>query len=256
VPSFPAFSRPRSRTSDHTAAASAFQGRSARRWRPGDKDPTLSLSRTVCALVLAVGLPSCGSPPAAAPASPPARPAPVAPADPFFVDVAAPAGLTTVLYCGGTDKDHILESVGTGCAFVDYDGDGHLDVYLVNAWALDEQPSRVRLKGKSALYRNRGDGTFEDVTARAGLVDESWGCGVCAGDYDNDGRVDLYVTNFGPNRLYRNRGDGTFEQVAERAGVADPGWGTGSAFFDADGDGDLDHTGGDVDARLTDCCGA
>ena len=127
-----------------------------------------------------------------------------------------------------------------GCAFIDYDGDGRLDVFLVNAWALDEQPSRVRLKGRNALYRNRGDGTFEDVTEQAGVADESWGCGVCAGDYDNDGRVDLYVTSFGPNRLYRNRGDGTFEQVAERAGVADPGWGAGSAFFDADGDGDLD----------------
>jgi len=154
--------------------------------------------------------------------------------------VAEAAGLKTVLYCGGPDKDHILESVGSGAAFVDYDGDGRLDVYLVNAWALDEEPSRVRLKGRNALYRNRGDGTFEDVTARAGVSDESWGCGVSAADYDNDGKVDLYVTNFGPNRLYRNRGDGTFEQVAEKAGVADPGWGAGSAFFDADGDGDLD----------------
>jgi len=200
----------------------------------------MNFSRTVSAIVLAASLPSCGSPPPAARVTPPARPALVAPAEPWFVNVAATAGLTTVLYCGGTDKDHILESLGTGCAFVDYDGDGHLDVYLVNAWALDERPSRVRLKGRNALYRNLGDGTFEDVTTRAGVADESWGCGVCAGDYDNDGRIDLYVTNFGPNRLYRNRGDGTFEQVAERAGVADAGWGTGSAFFDADGDGDLD----------------
>jgi hypothetical protein len=167
------------------------------------------------------------------------------------VDVAEEAGLKTVLYCGGPDKDHILESVGSGCAFVDYDGDGWLDVYLVNAWALDEQPSRVRLKGRNALYRNRGDGTFEDVTARAGVADESWGCGVCAGDYDNDGKVDLYVTNFGPNRLYRNLGDGRFEQVAERAGVADPSWGTGAAFFDADGDGDLDlYVANYVDTRF------
>jgi hypothetical protein len=144
------------------------------------------------------------------------------------------------LYSGGPDKDHILESVGTGGAFVDYDGDGRLDVFLVNAWALDEQPSRVRLKAKNALYRNKGDGTFEDLTDRAGVADESWGCGVSAADFDGDGRVDLYVTNFGPNRLYRNKGDGTFEQVAEKAGVADAGWGAGSAFFDADGDGDLD----------------
>ncbi len=200
----------------------------------------MNLWRAALALVLAASLPACGSPPSAAPTAAPARPQPAAPADPNFVEVAASAGLTTVLYCGGTEKDHILESVGTGCAFVDYDGDGRLDVYLVNAWALDEQPSRVRLKGRNALYRNRGDGTFEDVTAQAGVADQSWGCGVCAGDYDNDGRVDLYVTCFGPNRLYRNRGDGSFEQVAERAGVADPGWSAGSAFFDADGDGDLD----------------
>ncbi len=204
----------------------------------------MNVLRTVSALLLAASLPSCGSPstsaPTAAATAAPLRVAPAAPADPSFVDVASTAGLTTVLYCGGPDKDHILESVGSGCAFIDYDGDGHLDVFLVNAWALEEQPSRVRLKGKNALYRNRGDGIFEDVTARAGVADESWGCGVCAGDFDNDGRVDLYVTNFGPNRLYRNRGDGTFEQVAERAGVAEAGWSTGSAFFDADGDGDLD----------------
>ena len=166
-------------------------------------------------------------------------------------------GLKTVLYCGGPDKDHILESVGTGAAFVDYDGDGRLDVFLVNAWALDEEPSRVRLKGRNALYRNRGDGTFEDVTERAGVADESWGCGVCAGDYDNDGHVDLFVTNFGPNRLYRNRGDGTFEQVAERAGVADPGWGAGAAFFDADGDGDLDlYVANYIDATMDDVLAA
>jgi enediyne biosynthesis protein E4 len=166
--------------------------------------------------------------------------APKVPEFPSFVDVAAAAGLKTVLYCGGPNKDHILESIGSGCALFDYDGDGRLDVFLVNAWALDEHPSRVRVKGRNALYHNRGDGTFEDVTTRAGIADESWGCGVCAADFDNDGRVDLYVTNFGPNRLYRNRGDGTFAQVAERAGVADAGWSTGSAFFDSDGDGDLD----------------
>ncbi|WP_337174477.1 CRTAC1 family protein [Paludisphaera sp.] len=189
----------------------------------------------------------CGESAPPSPASPPApkaeAPAPApppGPPTPRFVEVAEAAGLTTVLYSGGPDKDHILESTGTGCAFVDFDGDGRLDVYLVNAWALDEDPSQVRLKGRNALYRNKGDGTFEDVTEKAGVGDDSWGCGVSAADYDGDGLVDLYVTNFGPNRLYRNRGDGTFEEVAEQAGVADPGWGAGSAFFDADGDGDLD----------------
>jgi hypothetical protein len=206
----------------------------------------MNASRILAALVLAAAFPACGSPRPPALVRQPgadsrsASPGTVVPPEPRFVDTAASAGVTTMLYCGGTAKDHILESVGTGCALVDYDRDGHLDLFLVNAWALDEQPSRVRLKGGNALYRNRGDGTFQEVTTQAGVADQSWGCGVSAGDYDNDGHVDLYVTNFGPNRLYRNRGDGTFEQVAERAGVAEPGWGAGSAFFDADGDGDLD----------------
>jgi hypothetical protein len=198
-------------------------------------------------VVMACGLAGCGrsappSPagPVAAPAAPRAEPAKPVNPEPYFVEVGEAAGLKTVLYCGGPDKDHILESVGSGAAFLDYDGDGRLDVYLVNGWALDENPSRVRVKGRNALYRNRGDGTFEDVTDRAGVADESWGCGVCAADFDNDGRVDLFVTNFGPCRLYRNRGDGTFEQVAEKAGLAAPGWWTGASFFDADGDGDLD----------------
>ncbi|MFO0956232.1 MAG: CRTAC1 family protein [Isosphaeraceae bacterium] len=185
--------------------------------------------------------PAAAGPSALAPPAPPQVPSPPrAPDDPLFVEVAQSVGLARVLYCGGADKDHLLESVGTGGAFLDFDNDGFLDVFLVNAWALDEEPSRVREKGRNALYRNRGDGTYEDVTDRAGVADESWGCGVCAGDYDNDGFVDLYVTAFGPNRLYRNKGDGTFEQVAEEAGVADPGWGAGAAFFDADGDGFLD----------------
>ncbi len=157
-----------------------------------------------------------------------------------FVNVADEAGLATVLYCGGIDKNHILESVGSGCAWIDFDEDGRLDLFLVNAWALDDSPRRVREKGRNALYRNAGQGRFEDVTAQAGVGGDDWGCGVCAADFDNDGHVDLYVTNFGPSRLYRNRGNGTFEEVAERAGVTTPGWSAGAAFFDADGDGWLD----------------
>ncbi len=226
----------------------------------------MDFPRRLLAVGLLIGFASCGNPEVETqpqPSSPPNQ-TPTStttrrtePPDPRFVDVAAETGLTTVLYCGGSDKDHILESVGGGAAFVDYDGDGRLDIYLVNGWALDEQPSRVRLKGRNALYRNKGDGTFEDVTTRAGVADESWGCGVCAGDYDNDGRVDLYVTNFGPNRLYRNKGDGTFEQLAERAGVADPGWGSGAAFFDADRDGDLDlYVANYIDATMDDVLAA
>jgi len=178
------------------------------------------------------------------------KPKPLDP-NPRFVDVAKEAGLTRILWCGGTDKDHILESVGAGAAMLDYDEDGRLDLFVVNAWALDEDPSRVRAKGKHALYRNLGEGRFEDVTDRAGIADDGWGCGVCCADYDNDGHVDIYMTSFGPNRLYRNQGDGTFEQVAERAGVAHSGWGSGAAFFDADHDGDLDlYIANYIDATL------
>lgn len=187
---------------------------------------------------------SCAPPP---PSASPVVPAPVvevksAPAvpRPHFVNVAPDAGLTRVLFGGGPAKDHILESVGTGAAWIDYDNDGDLDAFLVNAWALHEGPPAIREKGRNALYRNDGGGRFTDVTDRAGIADGSWGCGVCAADYDDDGFVDLFVTCFGPDRLFRNRGDGTFEQVAERAGVAGAAWGSGAAFFDADGDGDLD----------------
>lgn len=159
---------------------------------------------------------------------------------PGFHEVAEAAGIDIVTHGGGLQKDHILESVGTGAAFFDYDRDGWLDLYIVNAWLLDEEPSQVRVRGRNRLYRNRGDGTFDDVTEAAGVGDDSWGCGVCVGDFDNDGHLDLYVTNFGPNLLYRNRGDGTFEDVSERAGVDDPGWGAGASFFDAEGDGDQD----------------
>ena len=198
----------------------------------------MRLRRIVALVLLSAGLSACGKP--APPPAAPAAPVPVLPPEPRFVNAAPAAGLTAVLYCGGPRKDHLLESVGTGAAWIDYDGDGRLDAFLVNAWALDEEPSRVRIKGRNALYRNLGGGRFEDVADRAGIGGDGWGCGVCAGDYDNDGRVDLFVTGFGPGRLYRNRGDGTFEQVAERAGLADPGWSAGAAFFDADGDGDLD----------------
>jgi hypothetical protein len=162
------------------------------------------------------------------------------PPGPGFVDAGAAAGIDSVVFAGGAVKDHLLESTGSGLAWVDYDGDGRPDLYVVNGWALDEDPSGVRARGANALYRNLGDGTFADVTARSGTGDDGWGCGVCAGDYDDDGHVDLYVTNFGPNVLYRNRGDGTFEDATARAGVGDAGWGGGAAFFDADADGDLD----------------
>jgi len=168
-----------------------------------------------------------------------ATPAPAG-ATPRFTEIGREAGLADPTWGGGVDKDHILESTGTGAALVDLDGDGRLDIYLVNGWRLEEDPSGVIEQGRNRLYRNLGDGRFQDVTERSGADDDSWGCGVCAGDYDGDGRIDLYVTNFGPNRLYRNLGRGKFEDVSVLAGVNDPGWGAGAAFFDADSDGDLD----------------
>jgi hypothetical protein len=148
------------------------------------------------------------------------------------------AQLPTKMYCGGPTKDHILESACGGVALFDYDGDGLLDIYLVTGAELT--PTRQRVPHRNALYRNLGGWKFQDVSRQAGVDLAAWGSGACAGDFDGDGRLDLYVTNWGPNALFRNRGDGTFEEVAARAGVAAGGWSTGCAFFDADGDGDLD----------------
>jgi hypothetical protein len=159
---------------------------------------------------------------------------------PSFINVADKAGVSSILYCGGPNKEHILESVGSGCALIDFDKDGLLDVFLINSWTLEENPRKVGIKGRNLLYRNLGEGRFADVTESAGVAGDEWGCGVCAADFDNDGDLDLYVTNFGPNRLYRNMGNGKFEEIAEQAGVTTPGWSAGAAFFDADGDGWLD----------------
>ncbi len=169
-----------------------------------------------------------------------------------FVDVAAEAGVTRVVLSGRPGKDHLLDSAGTGAAFLDYDRDGRLDLYVVNGWRLDG--ARVVERGRNALYHGLPGGRFEDVTDRAGVVgDGAWGAGVAVADYDADGRPDLFVTNFGSNALYRNRGDGTFENVATRLGLEAPGWNTGAAFFDADGDGDLDlYVASYIDCTLDD----
>ena len=140
---------------------------------------------------------------------------------------------------GRADKDHLLDSAGAGVAFLDYDRDGRLDIFMPNGWRLDG--SRVVEKGKFALYHGLGDGTFEDVTDRAGVGgDGAWGTGAFVADVDGDGWPDIFVTCFGKNILYRNQGNGTFTNVARDAGLESPGWNTGAAFFDADGDGDLD----------------
>lgn len=146
--------------------------------------------------------------------------------------------LPTRTFGGGPTKDHILESAGNGVALVDYDGDGWLDIYLVTAAELTR--ARERRPHRNALYRNLGNWTFEDVSAKAGVDAAAWGNGVCAGDIDGDGHIDLYVTNWGPDFLFRNRGDGRFDEVAAARGLAADGWSTGCAFLDADDDGDLD----------------
>ncbi|MEO8269037.1 MAG: VCBS repeat-containing protein, partial [Aureliella sp.] len=157
-----------------------------------------------------------------------------------FVNVAEQAGFDTVVYCGGENKNHILESTGSGCAWLDYDEDGLIDAFVLNAWQLDNANHSVKYKGRSKLFRNMGTGRFSDESDPSGLSADDWSCGVCAGDFNNDGHVDLYVTNFGTNRLYQNLGQGKFVDVALDAGVQSSGWSTGAAFFDADNDGWLD----------------
>jgi hypothetical protein len=155
------------------------------------------------------------------------------------VNVAGDVGLERVIWCGRPGKDHLLDSTGTGAAFLDYDCDGKLDIYVVNAWKLDG--GEIIERGSNALYRGQADGTFQDVTSTARVDGQGhWGSGVFVADYDADGWPDILVTNFGPTLLYRNLGDGRFEEVAGKLGIAAPGWYTGAAFFDADHDDDLD----------------
>jgi hypothetical protein len=163
-----------------------------------------------------------------------------APAVAYFVDNAEKAGLTMTTVFGGKDtKKYIIETTGTGVAIFDYDNDGWLDIFLVNGTTLEGFPAGTG--PTNHLYRNNHDGTFTDVTVKAGLASTGWGQGVCAGDYDNDGWEDLYVTYYGKNRLYRNQ-QGVFTEVGEKSGVAGTGkaWGTGCAFVDYDRDGLLD----------------
>jgi hypothetical protein len=157
-----------------------------------------------------------------------------------FVDIAEKAGLMAVNVFGGVaTKKYIIETTGTGVAIFDYDNDGWPDIFIVNGTTLEGFP--VDHAPTNHLYRNNHDGTFTDVTAKAGLVATGWGQGVCVGDYDNDGWADLYVTYYGRNLLYHND-HGVFTEVAEKAGVAGSGkaWGTGCAFVDYNRDGRLD----------------
>ena len=156
-----------------------------------------------------------------------------------FEDTTGRSGVSFRHVTGASGKKYMQETMGAGLGLLDYDGDGDLDLYLVNSAPLLGYEAEGKRPG-NALYRNDGRGRFVETTGAAGVGDTGYGMGVAVGDYDNDGDADLYVLNHGPNVLYRNNGDGTFTDVTAAAGVGDPAWSSSAAFFDADGDGDLD----------------
>ncbi|MBU6401122.1 MAG: VCBS repeat-containing protein [Verrucomicrobia bacterium] len=193
-------------------------------------------------LLVRVGHPGGPGPAVPAAAAPAVLP-PIAagPAD-VFEDVTAKAGIQFTHQFCDTRIANIIESNGAGAVIFDYDNDGLMDIYLVNSGPLagvtHATPGTVRQPNR--LYHNRGDGTFEDVTEKAGVAGAGYGVAAVAADYDNDGHTDLYVVNIGRSILYHNRGDGTFEDVTDKAGVANNGTGIGAVFVDVDGDGKLD----------------
>jgi enediyne biosynthesis protein E4 len=157
-----------------------------------------------------------------------------------FTDVAAQAGLTApVIYGGLTHKNYIVETVGCGVAFLDYDNDGWLDIFVLCGTRMDQPVAGT----SNRLYKNNRDGTFVDVTEKAGLLRTGWASGVTVGDYNNDGFEDIFITYYGQNVLYRNNGDGTFTDITRQAGLLYEGntrWGSGCTFLDYDRDGHLD----------------
>ncbi len=166
-----------------------------------------------------------------------------APADIKFVDATAGAGITFQHVDGRTGEKFLIETLGSGALFFDFNADTHLDLYIVNATSIPppdaEQTSQTRLP-RNTLYQNNGDGTFTDVTDKAGVGDTGYGVGCAAADINNDGYPEIYVTNYGRNILYQNNGDGTFTDITQQAGVGDERWGTSCAFLDYDVDGDVD----------------
>jgi hypothetical protein len=160
------------------------------------------------------------------------------PAYPFTEVPASASGISWRHVAGNSSEKYLPESTGAGAAFLDYDNDGWIDIYLVNSGPCDFYAPPTELR--NALYRNNRDGTFTDVTEKAGVAGGGYGMGVAVGDYNGDGFPDLYVTQYGRSILYRNNGDGTFTDVTAQAGVAAPGWSSSAVWFDYDGDGRLD----------------
>ena len=159
--------------------------------------------------------------------------------DAWFSEEAAIRGITFHHQTGFAGRHLLPEIVGSGAALADFDGDGDLDAYLVQSGSLYDLEPGVE-QPTNRLYINRGAGTFEEADNAHGAADQGYGMGVAVGDYANDGDIDLFVTNVGPNALYRNDGHGNFEDVSTQSGLNDPGWGTAAAFVDLDGDRDLD----------------
>ena len=165
---------------------------------------------------------------------------------PKFMETSSALGINFRNMASHTSKKYLIETMGAGVALFDYDNDGRLDIFVVNGAPLPDPtpkgaiPLKTGLKYWNRLYHQKPDGTFEDVTEKAGLEGVGYGMGVAVGDYDNDGNEDLYVTAYGGNKLYHNNGDGTFTDVTEKAGVGGSGWSTSAAWVDLDGDGFLD----------------
>ncbi len=156
-----------------------------------------------------------------------------------FEDISARSGITAILHNSATPEKHQIETMAGGLAVIDFDNDGRPDLFLTNG---APQPALHKTGAEwwNRLYRNRGDGTFEDVTSKAGVAGDGFSIAAAVADFDNDGFADLFVAGVDRNILYRNRGDGTFEDVTAKAGIPHTGWAVGAAFFDADNDGWLD----------------
>ncbi len=208
--------------------------------------PSAAVASVVFALLSAA--PGCRGR-LAAPSKPPA-PAPAPSSGPRFEDVTAKAGINFRYTFGDFSYDNILESSGSGVAVFDYDGDGRMDILFLNGRYIEgvsDPKGRVFANAQNALYRNKGDGTFTDVTAKAGVGGNHWAMAATIADLDGDGLEDIFLSNYGPNTFLHNNGDGTYSDFTEKVGLAGPAtlngfvkWSVGAAAFDADGDGQLE----------------